>query len=54
MSCQVTEQRHLDERDYAFANFKGQSGMPEIKNIFLMLILKHTVLKNVILQIQIL
>jgi leucyl-tRNA synthetase len=28
-----------DERDYAFANFfKGQDGMPEIKNIFLMLI----------------
>jgi leucyl-tRNA synthetase len=24
-----------DERDYAFANFfKGQDGMPEIKNIF--------------------
>jgi leucyl-tRNA synthetase len=23
-----------DERDYAFANFKGQSGMPEIKIFF--------------------
>jgi leucyl-tRNA synthetase len=30
-----------DERDYAFANFfKGQDGMPEIKNIFLMLIFR--------------
>jgi leucyl-tRNA synthetase len=39
-----------DERDYAFANFfKGQSGMPEIKNILLMLIFlkKPTVLKMV-------
>jgi hypothetical protein len=49
MSWQDTEQRHLDERDYVLLTLKDKDGMPEIKNIFLMLILKHMVLKNVII-----
>jgi hypothetical protein len=52
-SClsQDTEQellwQFLVETNYAFTNFKGQSGMPEIKIYFLMLTFqKPTVLKT--------